>query len=104
MNLRHLSQQSLLDDLTLTNKKYIVMKKNYLLSFVCATLLFTSCGTGGGIASGTGSTGAALAGSSNSTTSLLTSAGTGVLGTLMSTLLGNTTTTNSSQCLTQCFT
>lgn len=71
------------------------MKKNYLLSFVCATLLFTSCGTGGGIATGTGSTGAALAGSSNSTTSLLTSAGTGVLGTLMSTLLGNTTTTNS---------
>ena len=73
------------------------MKKNYLLLFVCASMMFTSCGMGGsGIASGTGvSGGSAIAGSKNSTTSLLSSAGTGVLGTLMSTLLGNTTTTNS---------
>lgn len=66
------------------------MKKNILtVAVISASLLLTGCGLGT-----TGTTGALPSGN-NTQTSVLTSAGTSVLGTIMSTLLGNTTTKTS---------
>ncbi len=65
------------------------MKKSFIMAaFVAASMLFSACGS-----LGTSGNTNLLAGSNqNTTTSVLTSAGTSVLGTLMSSLLGNTTT------------
>lgn len=66
------------------------MKKNiFTAAVISASLLLAGCGLGT-----TGTTGALPSGN-NTQTSVLTSAGTSVLGTIMSTLLGNTTTKNS---------
>jgi len=66
------------------------MKKNFFAAaFVSASLLFAGCGFGT-----TGTTGALPTGNTNQT-GALAQAGTSVLGTLMSSILGNTTTKNS---------
>lgn len=66
------------------------MKKNFFAAaLVSASLLFAGCGFGT-----TGTTGALPTGNTNQT-SALAQAGTSVLGTLMSSILGNTTTKNS---------
>lgn len=67
------------------------MKKNYFLAAtLSAALMLSSC------FGSSSSTGNLLSGTNNgTTTSVLTSAGTSVLGTLLTTLLGNKTTKNS---------
>jgi len=68
----------------------MIMKKNFFTAIVLSSSAFLAgCGLGT-----TGTTGA-LPAANNTQTSVLTSAGTSVLGTLMSTLLGNTTTKSS---------
>ena len=61
------------------------MKKNFSFAVIMISLVLSGCTT-----LGTGNTGTATT-TSNTQTSVLTSAGTSVLGTLLTTLLGNTT-------------
>jgi len=67
------------------------MKKQlYLSALLCTSLVLSSCGLGT-----TGQTSSGLVGANNTTTSVLSSTGSTVVGTLLSTLLGNTTSQNS---------
>ena len=66
------------------------MKKNLILAgLLSTTMVLSSCMMGGN------SNGTLLGGSASNTGSTLATAGTGVLGTLLSSVLGNTTTPNS---------